>query len=111
MPFSIWRCTTAFILAWLWVWTPFRPPAVWGADAPAAEEPPIKRQTSSRVTTGPIITDTTIPQPLGTATLLIPTFLSLTSGNFSPGWRRVSAGGDYQTLVTPAQLWRYGTTT
>jgi hypothetical protein len=95
------------MLAWLWVWTPFRAPAVYGAEAPSAEEPQIARQTSSRVTTGPIITDTTIPQPLGTATLFIPTFLSLSGGNFSPGWRRVGAGGDFQTLVTPAQLY-YG---
>ena len=107
MPFSLWRCTAALVLVLLWAWTPFRPPAVCGAEAPAAEEPPIKRQTSAHDTTGPIITDTTIPQPLGTATLQIPTFLSLTGGKFSPGWRRVSAGGDFQTLVTPAQLF-YG---
>jgi hypothetical protein len=95
------------MLALLWVWMLFRTPAVYGEEAPSAEEPPITRETSSRVTTGPIITDTTIPQPLGTATLVVPTFLSLTRGNFSPGWRRVSAGGDFRTLATPAQLY-YG---
>jgi hypothetical protein len=92
------------MLAWLWVWTPFGVPAAAGEEE---EEAPITRQTSTRVTSGPIITDTAIPQPLGTFTLEIPTFLSLTGGNFSANWRRVSAGGNFQTLITPAQLY-YG---
>ena len=61
-------------------------------------------QSSSPYTTGPIITDTTIPQPLGTATLFMPTFLSFTGGNFSPGWRRGSVGGDFRTLSGSMQL-------
>jgi hypothetical protein len=58
-------------------------------------------------TTGPIITDTGIPQALGTATLFIPWFLAFTGGNFSPGWRRVGAGGDFRSLSGSMQLY-YG---
>jgi hypothetical protein len=61
-------------------------------------------QRATPETTGPIITDTTIPQSLGTATLFIPTFFSFTRGNFSHSWRRASAGGDFQSLDTSAQL-------
>lgn len=56
-------------------------------------------------TTGPIITDTTIPQSLGTATLFFSTFYAFTGGKFSPGWRRLSAGGDFRSLSTWAQLY------
>jgi hypothetical protein len=58
-------------------------------------------------TTGPIITDTTIPQALGTASLFMPGFFSATGANFSPGWRRVSPGGDYRSLTAQMQLF-YG---
>ena len=61
-------------------------------------------QTAIPRTTGPIITDTTIPQSLGTATLFVSTFLAFTGGDFSPNWRRVSAGGDFHSLVTSTQL-------
>jgi hypothetical protein len=60
-----------------------------------------------RETTGPIITDTTIPQDLGTATLFMPWFLAASGANFSPGWRRVNAGGDYLSLLGQMQLY-YG---
>jgi hypothetical protein len=58
-------------------------------------------------TTGPIITDTTIPQALGTGTLFMPWFLAFTGGNFSPGWRRVSANGNFRSLLGYMQLY-YG---
>jgi hypothetical protein len=57
--------------------------------------------------TGPIITDTAIPQALGTATLFMPWFLAFTGGNFSSGWRRVSAGGNFRSLLGSMQLY-YG---
>jgi hypothetical protein len=107
MTLNLWKCAAALILAWLWIWTPFRLAAVYGAEAPLEEEAKVKGQKASPQTTGPIITDTTIPQSLGTFTLFIPSFLSLTGGNFTPGWRRRSAGGDFRTLATPAQLF-YG---
>ena len=56
-------------------------------------------------TTGPIITDTAIPEAMGTATLFMPWFLAFTGGNFSPGWRRVDAGGDYRSLWGSLQLY------
>jgi hypothetical protein len=74
-----------------------------GARVAAAAETPWERP----ATTGPIITDTTIPQPLGTGTLFIPTFLYLRNSNFNSNWRRVDAGGDFQSLSTQMQLF-YG---
>jgi hypothetical protein len=58
-------------------------------------------------TTGPIITDTAIPQALGTFTLFLPWFVYCVGGNFSPNWRRVSAGGDYTSINGAMQLY-YG---
>jgi hypothetical protein len=80
------------------------------ADTHMGEDLDIKRGEKLEVpreTTGPIITDTTIPQDLGTATLFMPWFLAATGANFSPGWRRVSAGGDYLSLLGQMQLY-YG---
>ena len=49
-------------------------------------------------TFGPIITDTAIPIEKGKFAVQ-PTFgLSFTTNNFSPNWRRVSAGGDFQSF-------------
>jgi hypothetical protein len=78
------------------------------APARAAEPGPEKPgQKASMHTTGPIITDTAIPQPLGTGTIFMPWFLAFTGGNFSPNWRRVSAGGDYTSLEGSLQIY-YG---
>lgn len=33
------------------------------------------------------------------------TFYAFTGGKFSPGWRRLSAGGDFRSLSTSAQLY------
>jgi hypothetical protein len=47
-------------------------------------------------TFGPIVTDTAIPMETGKFALQ-PTFgLSFTTNNFSPSWRRISAGGDFK---------------
>ena len=49
-------------------------------------------------TFGPIITDTAIPVEPGKF-VLQPTFgLSFTINNFSPNWRRISAGGDFRSF-------------
>jgi hypothetical protein len=62
----------------------------------AAEECP--------ATFGPIITDTAIPIEKGKFAIQ-PTFgLSFTTNNFSPGWRRLSAGGDFQSF---GMSWRF----
>jgi len=84
----------------------------WAAEAspPAAssqEETRALGEKGSPRTTGPIVTDTTIPQAPGTGTLFIPTFLAFTGGTFNSNWRRVSAGGDFKSLSAQAQLF-YG---
>jgi hypothetical protein len=79
-----------------------------GAPAPeglVAEQ--MVRGEKASVTTGPIITDTTIPQALGTWNLQGTGFLGFTGGRFSPGWRRAGAGGDFRSLTLPATC-RYG---
>jgi len=49
-------------------------------------------------TFGPIVTDTAIPIETGKFALQ-PTFgLSFTTNNFSPSWRRISAGGDFKSF-------------
>lgn len=55
-------------------------------------------------TTGPIVTDPAITQATGTGTLQITAFPAFVGGNFSPAWRRVSAGGNYKFLSVPVQL-------
>jgi hypothetical protein len=69
-----------------------------GAPAAAAAEAP---------TTGPLLTDTTVPQAEGTATLFVPVSLGITSGRFGPGWSRRGAGRDALSLGADAQLF-YG---
>jgi hypothetical protein len=97
----------ALMLALLWIWTPFVAVRVSWAETPLEEKARVRGQKSSPLTTGPVITDTTIPQAPGTATLFIPTFLGFTGGKFSPDWRRAGAGGDFTSLSTQAQLF-YG---
>jgi hypothetical protein len=88
-------------------WSPSKAANFPGAAAESAEEPWSRSEKGLPHTTGPIITDTTIPQSPGTATLFMPTFLNITGGNFSPNWRQVSAGGNFQALSSMAQLF-YG---
>lgn len=55
-------------------------------------------------TFGPIITDTAIPIEKGKFAIQ-PTFgLSFTTNNFTQSWRRVSAGGDFQSFIMP---WKF----
>jgi hypothetical protein len=89
------------LVAVLWAGAP-----AWAANAEDASGTRYGQRGSPH-TTGPIITDTAIPEALGTATLFIPWFLSFTGGNFSPGWRRVSAGGNFRSLSVYPQLY-YG---
>ncbi|MCL5022394.1 MAG: transporter [Nitrospirae bacterium] len=55
-------------------------------------------------TTGPLITDTAIPQSKGTATLYIPFYFFVGSGDFGPHWQRKDAPGDFLSLDIPVQL-------
>jgi hypothetical protein len=72
-----------------------------GLSVAATAETPRERPD----TTGPVITDTAIPQALGTATLLVPTFLSMGNSNFNSNWHRVGAGGDFQSLSAQLELY------
>jgi len=87
-----------------------------GMSAQAAEvtpELPVRRRQKQGFhlkipdTTGPIVTDSALPQALGTASLEVNTFLAFTGGNFSRGWRRVSAGGEFISLSMPVEFY-YG---
>lgn len=55
-------------------------------------------------TTGPIITDTTIPQAPGTASLEIKSFLAFRVDNFNSAWRRENACGNFFSPALPAQF-------
>ncbi len=90
-----------WVLTWIMVLLGLGLPAR-GAEVP--DENRVRGQRATPATTGPIITDTAIPQSLGTATLFVPSFLAFTGGNFSPSWRRVSASGDFRSLSSPVQL-------
>jgi hypothetical protein len=72
-------------------------------EAPAKEEEKEGKQEEVKegecpATFGPIITDTAIPLDQGKFAIQ-PTFgLSFATNNFSPSWRRISAGGDFQSF-------------
>lgn len=55
-------------------------------------------------TAGPIIADTAVP--IATGHFAVQPFwgLSFARGNFTPSWRRTSAGGDFTSLVTLLRL-------
>ncbi|MCL4501275.1 MAG: transporter [Deltaproteobacteria bacterium] len=68
-----------------------------GAEAAAPLPDPLP-------TTGPIITDTAVPQATGALTLQPYWSLGLVGGRFSANWRRVSAGGNFASLEMPVKL-------
>ncbi len=72
------------------------------APGPPDQQPSLQQPVPD--TTGPIITDTVLPQATGTATIQINAFLAFTAGNFGPGWRRVGAKGDFLSLSVPVQF-------
>jgi hypothetical protein len=80
-------------------WAEVKPSA---ASSPQAQKASLGQEAST--TTGPLITDTTIPQSTGTANLQVTSFLAVREANFSPGWGRVSAKGDFLSLIVPVKL-------
>ncbi|HEX8949677.1 MAG TPA: transporter [Dissulfurispiraceae bacterium] len=54
------------------------------------------------MTSGPLITDTTIPQGKGTTLVYAPLFLGVGGGKFGPHWNRTSAGNE--SLSAEAQM-------
>lgn len=83
---------TMFLGLWMAVGPGFRVAAV--ADAPL-EHP---------ATAGPIIADSAVPAAPGQ--LIIQPFWSLgfVAGDFSPSWRRVSAGGNFRSFQMPIKI-------
>lgn len=55
-------------------------------------------------TAGPIIADTAVPIAPGHFSLQPFWGFSFTRGNFTPGWRRTSAGGDFRSMVNVLRL-------
>ena len=85
------------------------PSLVWGSDVSHSSTEGARGEGSkaSPRSTGPIITDTTIPQALGTATLFVPYFLTFAGSEFASNWNRASAGDDSLSLSVSPQLY-YG---
>ena len=64
-------------------------------QAPCSPEP---AKDECPTTFGPIITDTAIPIEKGKFAIQ-PTFgMGFTTGNFSPSWKRMTAGGDFKSF-------------
>jgi hypothetical protein len=86
--------------------TDSKPPVVEG-QIQLEGKPPCPPKAAEEVcpaTFGPILTDTAIPIEKGKFSIQ-PTFgLSFTTNNFSPSWRRTSAGGDFQSF---GMSWRF----
>lgn len=65
---------------------------------PQAPCPPEPAKDECPTTFGPIITDTAIPIEKGKFAIQ-PTFgMGFTTGNFSPSWKRTTAGGDFKSF-------------
>jgi hypothetical protein len=96
MPKPIWL-SLAMVLALSW--TLAVSPALAQVPGVPFELPgPPEKKEECPSTFGPIITDTAIPIEKGKFAIQ-PTFgLSFVTNNFSPSWRRVSAGGNFQSF-------------
>lgn len=82
-------------------------PSLAEIDPPATSSPSSQMARlgqKAAATTGPLITDTAIPQSPGTANLEVASFMAIREANFSPNWRRVNPGGDFLSLTLPVQL-------
>ncbi|MEW6657731.1 MAG: transporter [Thermodesulfobacteriota bacterium] len=86
------------------------PAAAQGPEAPAIslEKPATpaaaEKKEEAPATTGPIIGDTCLPIATGKFALQVYWALSFYTGNFSPNWRRVSAGGNFYTWQMPVKF-------
>ena len=87
----------AMVLAFSWTLA-VSPTQAQGPGAPFELPGPPEKKEECPSTFGPIITDTAIPIEKGKFAVQ-PTFgLSFVTNNFSPNWRRVSAGGNFQSF-------------
>jgi hypothetical protein len=83
--------------------------AIWVVSAPGlggalAGDLPAPNFPDPPSTAGPIIADGAVPAAPGSFAIQPYLSLSLTTGTFSPGWRRVSAGGDFVSLEMPVKF-------
>ena len=83
-------------------WTTARAAAPTTPDGQVEEK--YVRGEKAAVTTGPLITDTTIPQALGTFNIQTTSSLAVTAGRFSRDWRRVGAVGDFRSWSLPLRF-------
>jgi hypothetical protein len=63
-----------------------------------------KKEDECPSTFGPIVTDTAVPIDKGKFAVQPTWSLAFVAHNFSPSWRRVSAGGDYASFGTALKL-------
>ena len=93
------------MLPLLWGWVALSPAAAIGPGEVLLEEPaPEEKKEEAPTTCGPLISDSCLPIDTGKASLQFLWALSFTGGNFSPNWRRVSAGGDFTTFTMPVKF-------
>lgn len=102
----------------LWGWL-MPLPSAWaqGAEGPLLEKPqptselpgPGEQKEETPTTCGPLISDSCIPIEEHHASLQVLGAYSFVTNNFSPNWRRVSAGGNFSTFQLPVKF-TYGPT-
>ena len=82
------------------------PAAAQGPAAPLMEKPavPEEKKEETPTTCGPLISDTCMPIETHKASMQVLWAWSITGGNFTPNWRRVSAKGDFSTLSMPVKF-------
>jgi len=91
------------------------PAAAQGLGGPAilmenpAGPPGEEKKEGAPSTCGPVISDTCLPIETGKYALQVFWGLSFVTGNFSPNWRHVSAGGNFYTFNMPVKF-TYGPT-
>ena len=77
---------------------------------PSSEVPvPGEKKDEAPTTCGPLISDSCIPIEQHHASMQVLWGLSLYTANFSPNWRRVTAGGNFYTFQMPVKF-TYGPT-
>ncbi len=77
-----------------------------GPTAPLVEKPvpPGEPKGEIPTTCGPLISDTCLPIETHKASLQVLWAWSITGGNFTPNWRKVSARGDFSTFSMPIKF-------
>jgi len=88
---------------WTLAWSPV---AAQGQAAPLMEKPaaPEAKQAEIPTTCGPLISDTCLPIETHKTSLQVLWAWSITGGNFTPNWRKVSAKGDFYTFSMPVKF-------